>query len=839
MTVRQEPLREEVHSQAHKSISQYRQIMERLAQNPEIKQAFANAPTAVTRGRTFAEMAMDDTREAFVGVMLNVDKSKIPLNYFRQLMPNNGNGQTMEEIARELDRQLAAAKAARIDRSKAIPDFIAVIMDDVSQPLLSTVVENFSTTLNNIQMLALTESALQAQRSAGQLAARFNAALQNRMMERIQEKAMMARLNQPQGAEAAEGRPVASTRVPVRTDNAPSKALPQRLAALLDAFGEDITAEAKKGELPAIVGREGDIERTLSALVRTQKPYALLVGAEGIGKSAVSRGVAERIVAGNVPAEFKDARVIRLKLREMKTSSGMAQGKDPKLGEARMYEQFTDWFSTILRETAEHNAKGGQQIILDIDELGEMGSRIPTIVQAKDVLSASMAENKGLRLIGEISDVKRKAVEEVAGGMLEQFAEIKLKPLSVNLTVEALKNNGFADQDDAMLRKTVEWTNQFVNDGEQPGKAIDILVSAQAHAKVRGATLDETQVIDVLSQLTGRPKHMFGKSKSEQLKELETNLPKRVMGQPEIEKILKVIKAGNSSLAEPNKPIARVMLVGPTGNGKTETAKVIAEELGIPLVTIDMSNFQDQHAKAKLIGSPPGYVGFDKKAALEDVADNPYCVLLLDEIDKAHAEVHNIFLSVFDEGRVQLMNGKTVHFNNTIIIATSNFGARAAQEAKNRSSAGFNSGKGGDAAARDEYKKAIDSKMPPEYQNRLDLIAFFGSLSQDVMKKITASKIAKVSKTLREAENLDLKMSEQAMAELAELGYDEAFGARPLDRAIKNFLNVPLLDWMEEHHQDRSQLVSVFVQSVKDKFDIRIVPPEAPKSKALPSPNPA
>jgi ATP-dependent Clp protease ATP-binding subunit ClpA len=831
MPVREEPLRREVHSQAYKSINQFRAIMERLGQNPEIKAAYDSAPTAITRGRSFGELAMDDAQEAFVHIMADVPAQDVPVDYYRQMMPGGGKDVAIEDAAKAFEKHRAAVKAERVTRTKAIPDFIGCVMDKVPGQIAMTLIQNWNTTLNNMQMLALSESALQAQAGANELAEQFNGAMQNRAAQRIQEKAMMAKID-------GLGAPEAGARVPVRTEPA-APSLPPRLKSLLDAFGDDLTAAAKGDKEIPVIGREADVERTLSALVRSQKPYALLSGAEGIGKSAVARGVARRIADGDVPAEFKDAKVIRLKLREMKAASGMAQGKDPKLGEARMYEQFTDWFNTILRETAEYNAKGGQQIILDIDELGEMGGRIPTIFQAKDVLAAGMAENKGLRLIGEISDVKRKAVEEVAGGMLEQFSEIKLKPLSVNLTVEALKKNGFAAQDDAMLRKTVEWTNQFVNDGEQPGKAIDILVSAQAHAKVRGAELGEQQVIEVLSELTGRPKHMFGKSKSEQLKELEKNLPNRVMGQPEIEKILKVIKAGNSSLAEPTKPIARVMLVGPTGNGKTETAKVIAEELGIPLVTIDMSNFQDQHAKAKLIGSPPGYVGFDKKAALEDVADNPYCVLLLDEIDKAHPEVHNIFLSVFDEGRVQLMNGKTVYFNNTIIIATSNFGARAAQEAKNKSSAGFNSSKGGDDAAKEEYKKAIDSKMPPEYQNRLDLIAYFGSLSQEVMKKITASKIGKVSKTLREAENLDLKLSEQAMAELAELGYDEAFGARPLDRAIKNYLNVPLLDWMEEHHQDRSQLVSVFVQSVKDKFDIKIVPPEAPKAKALPGPAPA
>ncbi|MBU0799428.1 MAG: AAA family ATPase, partial [Alphaproteobacteria bacterium] len=805
--------------------------------------AHQQAPKAITKGRSFSEIAMDDMINAFEHVMRDLPDEDVPMDYYRQMMVYRRDGRdvSMEEAQKQFVTNMGPKRAAREVRL-GMPDFIALGLDKNSAQITNALAQNWANTLNHMQALLQTESALRAQTGARQLSEAFNMLMRKHNTERAHQEKMLQELEElDTGGKKANAAGPAAT--PAPAPSVPAKVedkIPPALTKLLEAFGEDLTKAAAAKKLSAVIGRDEDVERTMAALVRTTRPHALLTGNEGIGKSAVTNGLAQRITEGNVPAELKDAMVVRLKLREMKASSGMTQGAHPKMGEARMFDQFGDWLSKIVNETAAYNAKGGRQIILNIDELGEMGGRIPTMIQAKDILIPAMAEHKSLRIIGEITEVKRATVDESSPGLLASFTDIKLKPLTKEQVIESVRQNGFPDLPTELIAKAMDWTSKFISEGEQPGKTLNVLVSAQSRAKILGKDQPgENELVDILSDMTKRPKHMFGKSRSEQMIELERELPNRVLGQPVIKDILRVIKAGNSSMQDPNKPIASILSVGPTGNGKTETAKAIAELLGIPLVTIDMSNFQDQHAKAKLLGAPPGYVGFDKKAALEEVAENPYCVLLLDEIDKAHPEAHNIFLSVLDEGRQQLMNGKTVRFNNCIIMMTSNFGARAAQEAKDSEEIGFHAQKGGENAAKLEYKKAIDSKMPPEYQNRLDHIAYYDSLSQDVMKKIAVQKIEKVSKALRDAENIDLKMAPEAIEELSAkgVGYSPEYGARPLDRAIKNLVKVPLIEWMEEHHKDKTKLITLFIKSVKEgAFKAEIIPPPAQKSLGAPAP---
>jgi ATP-dependent Clp protease ATP-binding subunit ClpA len=839
-------LRSEIESKTLNSIDMFNRMAVTLGNNPQVQALVDSAPDKLVRGRTFQQMALDGVIDAFEQIMSSVDEKDIPIDAYRMLLAlRKGTGSTAAAASpvTEADARTVLNSRRKAGLSgKAIPDFIEISFSEDSPPDLTNVLtRQWAAMLNNFQMLMLPENVLQVQQSAQKISAGFNNAVMQRNAEETRRQQTLRDLAAAAGERNAannndqQRRPAPG--VPATPAKPESKSgLNPAVQGLLEKFGDDVTARAKSGNIVAAVGRDEDVARTVAALVRASDRFALNTGGEGVGKSAVTEAVAKAINEGDVPAELKDSKVIRLKLREMKAKSGSVHEQGPK--GARGYDEFIDSLHTILKEVSDHNLKGGAQIILNIDELGEMNDRAPGMFMAKDVVISAMAEHKGLRLIGEVSDIKMKAIEAGSPGLIEPFTVNKLKPLSRDLNVEALRKNGFKATPGDLLVKAIEWSNQFISAGEQPGRALDILLSAQSHAKVRGEQLDENHLIQVMSEKTGRPKHMFGKSTSEQMKILETELPNRVVGQKEIPNIVRMIKAGNSAMQDPNKPIASILSVGPTGNGKTETAKAIAELLGIPLVTIDMSNFQDQHAKAKLLGAPPGYVGFDKKAALEDVADNPYCALLLDEIDKAHPEAHNVFLSVLDEGRQQLMNGKTVRFNNCIIIMTSNFGARAAAEAKDKVAIGFGGNKGGESAAKEEYRKAINSKMPPEYQNRIDYIAFYDSLVPEVMEKITLQKIAKVSKQLREADNIDLQLSPAAIQELAVLGYDPANGARPLDRKIKEVVKVPLIEWMDKNPRKPGELITLFVKSVKDKFDVEVRKqmPTPPAGPALPSP---
>lgn len=816
-----------------KNIDLYRRSADNIGRDPQMRMLMQEKNDLV-RERTYTQMALDGAIDAFEQVMINVEPRDIPLDPYRLLQSLRGDKPlSTKEASDKLNAALESRRQATESKLRDIPEFIELAMADPQERgLSSAMTQNWATLINGFHMATQTESALHAQEAAEGLSSRFNRAmtlhnLRTAHAREIEQKLTAAAEQQPRrpagGAPAAPARPAAT-----------GPALDERTAELLKTFGDDVTARAKAGKVTAAVGREADVNRTIATLVRSADRFALNTGPDGIGKSAVTEAVAQAITSGNAPAELKDARIIRLQLREMKAKSGSIHAQSPQ--GARGYDEFIDNLHTILKNVSDYNLKNGPQIVLNIDELGEMNDRAPGMFLAKDVVVSAMAEHKGLRIIGETSDVQFKALESGSPSLIGAFSVNKLKVLSRDANVEALQKNGFASVPADLLAKTIEWSNQFISDGEQPGRALDVLISAQAHAKLSNVSVDESHIVQILSDRTGRPKHMFGKSTSEQMKILETELPNRVVGQKEIPNIVRMIKAGNSAMQDPNKPIASILSVGPTGNGKTETAKAIADLLGIPLITIDMSNFQDQHAKAKLLGAPPGYVGFDKKAALEDVADSPYCVLLLDEIDKAHPEAHNIFLSVLDEGRQQLMNGKTVRFNNCIIIMTSNFGARAAAEAKDKVSIGFGGEKGGQNAAIKEYKEAINSKMPPEYQNRIDYIAFYDPLVAEVMEKITVQKIAKVSKSLREAENIDLQLSPQAVKELAELGYDPANGARPLDRKIKEVVKVPLIEWMDNNPRKPGELLTLFVKSVKGVFDVEVRKPAVAPAAATPKP---
>jgi ATP-dependent Clp protease ATP-binding subunit ClpA len=450
-----------------------------------------------------------------------------------------------------------------------------------------------------------------------------------------------------------------------------------------------------------------------------------------------------------------------------------------------------------------------------------------------------------------VNDVDFSSLESDAPSMIAKFQKVKVEPADKDETVallqDKLKALGHNNADTKVLERIIQLTNRFVPTRKQPGASMDVLDSALSYAELDGKDLHEDHVVKVVSDQAGVPKEFVGSSVSERIATLGDRLPKMVLGQDKaINKIIGSMKVANANLHDPDKPLGSFMLIGPTGVGKTETAKALAESLGVPLITEDMGNYQEQHAKAKLIGSPPGYVGFDKEAALEQVVKSPYCVLLLDEIEKAHGDVLNVLLSVLDEGRVQLMNGKEVDFKNCIILMTSNLGAKEAQDARETSSFGFGTGddetEARDKAAEEVMNKAINNKLPPEFINRLDGILTYDTLKIEVARKIAVTKVAKVSEFLKDKNhNLHLELSDNAMEELVNLGYEPRYGARPMDRAIKDRLKEPLAEWLIENAKSITEPVKLIVKELDKQFNLEVKPIKAagsgtPSSPPAPSP---
>ena len=568
-----------------------------------------------------------------------------------------------------------------------------------------------------------------------------------------------------------------------------TKKTPENALESLSAYGVDMTERARQGKYDPVIGRDKEIERMAQILCRRTKNSPIIVGEPGVGKSAVVEGFAQAVASGDVPDILKDKTVFSLDL------SGLLAGT-----------RYRGDFEERLKDTIGSVVENGN-IILFIDEIHNLigaGSSGDGNFDAADILKPMLARGE-LTVIGTTTyDEYRKYIEKDSA-FERRFSQITVDPPSVEdavLILGGLKDRYEAHHrveiTDEAIRAACELSDRYITDRFLPDKAIDLVDEAAAKAKIRSRAtggygrIGREQIAEIVSDWTGIPVTQMSASEAERLMDLERVLHSRVIGQDEaVVAVCRAIRRSRAGIGEGGKPMGSFIFAGPTGVGKTELTKALAEAVfgdENALVRIDMSEYMEKHSVSKLIGSPPGYVGYDEEGQLtEKVRRRPYSVVLFDEIEKAHEDIFNLMLQILDDGRLTDSKGRLVNFKNTIIIMTSNVGA-AAPQVKNR--LGF-LGEGSDEYGYEQMRESILSglrkKFRPEFLNRVDDVICFHRLTKEECVQIAEILIGKLKKQLKE-KNILLTVSPAATRALLDEGYNEEYGARPLKRTVQKEL---------------------------------------------------
>jgi ATP-dependent Clp protease ATP-binding subunit ClpA len=557
-------------------------------------------------------------------------------------------------------------------------------------------------------------------------------------------------------------------------------------ADALKAFTQDLTLLAERGGIDPLIGREKEVLRTLHILQRRRKNNPIYVGDPGVGKTALVEGLAFRIARGEVPEPFKKTRVYRLDLGALVAGT-------------RYRGDFENRLKAVL-----HALAAQENPILFVDEIHTIvgaGSAGRGTMDASNLLKPALQDGT-LRCIGATTWEEFRQTFQSDQALARRFQKVEINEPSVEETVKIFqglqdryeKHHGVTYVEEA-IESAVTLAERYLRDRRLPDKAIDLLDEAGAAVALRGATevsvQDLEEVLAIMAQIPAR--RVQGDDK-EQLRRLETELKAQVYGQDEpIHHLVSAIKVARAGLREPQKPVGSFLLTGPTGVGKTEVAKQLAEVLGISFLRFDMSEYMERHTVSRLVGAPPGYVGYDRGGLLtEAVAKNPHAVLLLDEIEKAHEDVFNILLQVMDHGTLTDTNGKPTDFRHVILLMTSNVGAREmAQRALGFSETG--EALSSKNPRETESDRALERLFSPEFRNRLDARLRFNPLSHDVMERIVEKFMRQLSLQLTE-KKVTIELTDPARKLLAEKGFDPAFGARPLGRVLEDQVKRPLTE---------------------------------------------
>ena len=551
---------------------------------------------------------------------------------------------------------------------------------------------------------------------------------------------------------------------------------------ILKEYCENLNVAAKEGKIDPVVGREFELEEIAQVLAKRNKSNVLMVGDAGVGKTAIAEGLARNINDGFVPEYLRDYVVYNLDIASL-------------LAGSKYRGEFEEKFKDVIGAL---QAKG--KCILFIDEAHQMrgaGSGSNSSVDFANMIKPALSKGQ-LKVIASTTWEEYTQSFEKDRALMRRFCRMTIEEPTIPVAKEILRGlreyfekfHGGSISDEA-IDAAVELSVRYQPDKKLPDKAIDLIDTASARLKINALswTVRKNHIVDIISKFTKIPAEQIGSESTKTLVDLEQTVKSKLYGQDQVvETVLEKIYVARAGLKAMNKPIGNFLFLGPTGTGKTELAKLLAEGMGMKLLRYDMSEYQEKHALAKLIGAPPGYVGYDDSnlgggMLISDIEKNPNCIILFDEVEKAHPDVTNILLQLMDEGTITSSNGKKADARNAIVILTSNLGA--ADNEKN------NIGFGRELQKSTEDDKAVKDFFKPEFRNRLDGICKFNKLDTVSIKKIVAKFINEVNELLSE-KSIKIRLTETAVEHLVEVGYDSKMGARPLGRKISDLIKVPL-----------------------------------------------
>src|ERR1700733_13392048 len=591
---------------------------------------------------------------------------------------------------------------------------------------------------------------------------------------------------------------------------------PKKKGDALDNYCVNLNKKARDGKIDPLIGRDTEINRTIQVLCRRQKNNPLFVGDPGVGKTAIAEGLARRIVHGEVPDVLRNATVFALDMGTL-------------LAGTRYRGDFEERLKQVIKEIEAY--PGAIMFIDEIHTVIGAGATSGGAMDASNLLKPALAAGT-VRCIGSTTYKEYRQYFEKDRALVRRFQKIDVNEPSIPDAIEIMKGLKPYFEDYHKLKYTseaikaaVELSARYIHDRKLPDKAIDVIDESGAAQMLlpenrRKRTIGIKEIETTIATMARIPPKTVSKDDAEVLAHLEETLKRVVYGQDEpISALSASIKLARAGLREPEKPIGCYLFSGPTGVGKTEVAKQLAASLGVQLIRFDMSEYMERHTVSRLIGAPPGYVGFDQGGLLTDAGDqHPHAVVLLDEIEKAHADVYNILLQVMDHGALTDANGKKVDFRNIILIMTTNAGASDSQ----RNSIGF--GRGKIEGADDE---AIKKLFTPEFRNRLDATVAFKALTPDVIRMVVQKFILQLEAQLADR-HVTIEATEDALDWLAKNGFDELYGARPLARVIQEHIKKPLADDILFGRLSKGGHVKVVLKDGKPAFKIDpVAPPKA------------
>ncbi len=604
-----------------------------------------------------------------------------------------------------------------------------------------------------------------------------------------------------------ESRPISGATTEDETETASTTTADEKDSALAK-YCVDLNVKSRKGDVDPLIGRADEVERCIQVLCRRRKNNPLLVGDPGVGKTAIAEGLAYKIVKSEVPEVLASATIYSLDMGAL-------------LAGTRYRGDFEERLKAVVNELEDH-----PDAVLFIDEIHTVigaGATSGGAMDASNLLKPALQGGK-LRCMGSTTYKEFRQHFEKDRALSRRFQKIDVNEPTVDDAIKILrglkpyfeKHHHIRYTHEA-IRSAVDLSARYIHDRKLPDKAIDVIDEAGAAQMLlpeskRRRTIGARDIEAVVAKIARIPAKNVSKDDAAVLKDLEKNLKRVVFGQDKaIEALASAIKLARAGLREPEKPIGNYLFAGPTGVGKTEVARQLSEVMGIEFVRFDMSEYMEKHSVSRLIGAPPGYVGFDQGGMLTDTVDqNPHCVLLLDEIEKAHPDVYNILLQVMDHGKLTDHNGRTTDFRNVVLIMTSNAGA--AELEKNAIGFGAGTREGEDMAA-------IERQFTPEFRNRLDAVISFGALPKKVILRVVEKFVLQLENQLMDR-NVTIELTNEAAEWLAEEGYDAKMGARPLGRVIQEHIKKPLAEELLFGKLAKGGLVRVRVADGKLVLDV-------------------